>query len=190
MRNIYADIKTLLLTQLHCKTVDPATKYLGIRITRDRSERAIYLDQEEYIATLLVKYGMAEASNTKTPMNEWCKLTKVFNTGPGLSAIIHWTEMIKLFRNHNGRPVSVMEDNQQCIRWIETDMINVHNRAVEVKYHRRRQYFKDGWFKVIFTSTNNMITDALGRILLEIFRDQINVVPIEHDHYPTIVSSH
>ena len=50
-----------------------------------------------------------------------------------------------------------MKDNQQCIRWVETDMINVRNRAVEVKYHKLRQYFKDGWFKVIFTPTNNMI---------------------------------
>lgn len=48
-----------------------------MRITRDRSERTIYLDKEEYIATILVKYGMTEASSTKTPITEGCKLTKV-----------------------------------------------------------------------------------------------------------------
>ena len=101
----------------------------------------------------------------------------------GLNAIIHWTEFVDLVKLCNQRPVTVMEDNQQCIRWAETDMINVRNRAVEVKYHRLRHYYKTGWFKIVYTPTANMVADILtkplGKVLIDKFRPQLNVVPVD-----------
>ena len=306
-------LKSVLINDLHCKTVDDGKQYLGMRITRDRPRCTIYLDQEEYIKNLLLKYGMDNCKPISTPMEPGLHLPKVSETqdrkafdftsciptvlyistrtrpdisfaigilcrhlknyGPehiaaakhllrylqgtkhfrfklgkvysesedkyhmtvfvdadhansdietrksttgyavyigtdllewmsrlqdiiassstyaeyialhtSLSAIIHWTELAQLLRVHNSRPVSVMEDNLQCIRWAETDMINVRNRAVEVKYHRLRHYYKAKWFKIIYTPTENMIADMftkpLTKILFEDFRNQINVRPM------------
>ena len=306
-------LKSVLINDLHCKTVDDGEQYLGMRITRDRPRCTIYLDQEEYIKNLLLKYGMDNCKPISTPMEPGLHLPKVSETqdrkafdftsciptvlyistrtrpdisfaigilcrhlknyGPehiaaakhllrylqgtkhfrfklgkvysesedkyhmtvfvdadhansdietrksttgyavyigtdllewmsrlqdiiassstyaeyialhtSLSAIIHWTELAQLLRVHNSRPVSVMEDNLQCIRWAETDMINVRNRTVEVKYHRLRHYYKAKWFKIIYTPTENMIADMftkpLTKILFEDFRNQINVRPM------------
>ena len=306
-------LKSLLKDELHCKTVDDAKLYLGMRITRNRSQRSVYLDQEEYITNLLSKYGMENCKPISTPMEPGLHLPKINETpdreifdyasciptvlyistrtrpdisfaigilcrhlknyGPehiaaakhllrylqgtkhfrfrlgkiysekedkyhmtifvdadhansdvetrksttgyavyigtdllewmsrlqdiiassstyaeyialhtSLTAIIHWTELNQILKIHNSRPVSVMEDNLQCIRWAETDMINVRNRAVEVKYHRLRHYYKAKWFKIIYTPTESMVADMftkpLTKILFEDFRNQINVRPM------------
>ena len=83
----------------------------------------------------------------------------------GLSAIIHWTEFCRLKKVHNNKPTTIFEDNQQCIRWSVTDMINSKNRAVEIKYHRIRHYVKEKWIRMIYTPTEDMVADILTKPL-------------------------
>src|SRR5258708_21017846 len=48
------------------KNLGPVTKLLGIRITRDRRTRELWLDQEQYLVQVLKKFGMATAKYKKT----------------------------------------------------------------------------------------------------------------------------
>jgi hypothetical protein len=58
------------------KNLGPVTKLLGIRITRDRRTRELWLDQEQYLVQVLKKFGMDTAKYKKrgTPMRDYEKL--------------------------------------------------------------------------------------------------------------------
>jgi len=47
------------------KNLGDATKLLGIRITRNRKTREIWLDREQYLQGILAKFGMSEAKYKK-----------------------------------------------------------------------------------------------------------------------------
>ena len=55
------------------KNLGDVTKLLGIRITRDRKAREIHLDQQQYLQSVLAKFGMSEAKYKKrgTPMRDY-----------------------------------------------------------------------------------------------------------------------
>ena len=55
------------------KNLGDATKLLGIRITRNREAREIYLDQQQYLHGVLAKFGMSEAKYKKrgTPIRDY-----------------------------------------------------------------------------------------------------------------------
>ena len=46
----------------------PASHFLGVRITRDRNSRLIYLSQGAYFARILEKFGLGECRPVNTPM--------------------------------------------------------------------------------------------------------------------------
>lgn len=48
---------------------------VGIRITRDRPARTIYLDQTAYINAILARFGMADCTPVSTPMNHKDRLS-------------------------------------------------------------------------------------------------------------------
>ena len=50
------------------KDLGAATLYLGIRITRDRKQRSIWIDQEDYIHNALTRFNLLNANDTKTPL--------------------------------------------------------------------------------------------------------------------------
>ena len=52
------------------KDLGAATLYLGIRITRDRKQRSIWIDQEDYIHNALTRFNLLNANDTKTPLPE------------------------------------------------------------------------------------------------------------------------
>ena len=52
------------------KDLGAATSYLGIRITRDRKRRSIWIDQEDYIHNALTRFNLLNANDTKTPLPE------------------------------------------------------------------------------------------------------------------------
>jgi hypothetical protein len=47
----------ILSERFNTKNLGEISKILGVRITRDRSNRTIYLDQEQYLNDVLTKYG-------------------------------------------------------------------------------------------------------------------------------------
>lgn len=47
-----------------------ATMFLGIRITRDRSQRKLWLDQQSYVLELLDAYNMSAAPPTRIPLSK------------------------------------------------------------------------------------------------------------------------
>ena len=298
-------VKKMLRDKLHCNSIAEATEFLSIRITRDRKQKVIYIDQEAQIDKVLTKYQMTDCKPKDTPMELGCQLSKqqecttefnyqscipsllyvVMGTRPdiahavgvlcrhvknpgephakaakrvlrylkgtkglrlkiggtrtgthvelfadsdhasndpdnrksttglalyigediiewmsrlqeiiassttfaeyialhtGLTGIIHWTEFLQLLNMHDGKPATVHEDNQQCIRWAETNMINQRNRAVEIKYHRIREYVNNGLMKMKYIETEKQIADILtkplGREVFQRHRDMLNVV--------------
>ena len=62
------DIKHQLGELYHMKDLEPASSYLGIRITRDRRNHVIWIDQEAYIENVMKRFGLQDANNTKTPL--------------------------------------------------------------------------------------------------------------------------
>ena len=50
------------------KDFGPASSYLGIRITRDRNTKAIWIDQQAYIENALKRFKLQDENNTKTPL--------------------------------------------------------------------------------------------------------------------------
>lgn len=50
--------------------------YLGIRIARDRAHRAIFLDQQRYVESVLVRFNMHECHPVKTPFASGTDLVK------------------------------------------------------------------------------------------------------------------
>jgi hypothetical protein len=59
--------KAILMRRYKIKDTGDAKSLLGMRITRDRSLRIIYLDQSAYIARLLADYGATSARPKHTP---------------------------------------------------------------------------------------------------------------------------
>ncbi|KAF7564387.1 uncharacterized protein PtrM4_152160, partial [Pyrenophora tritici-repentis] len=51
----------MLLTRFNSKNLGEIRKILGVRVTRDRANKAIYLDQQQYLETVLDKYGITSA---------------------------------------------------------------------------------------------------------------------------------
>ena len=61
------------------KDLGAAQSYLGIRITRDRAHRRIWIDQEAYIDSALSRFHLMDANDTKTPLPTGVHLTKSEN---------------------------------------------------------------------------------------------------------------
>ena len=72
-------IKKKLGEAYHMKDLGAAQSYLGIRITRDRAHRRIWIDQEAYIDSALSQFCLMDANDTKTPLPAGVHLTKSEN---------------------------------------------------------------------------------------------------------------
>ena len=64
------------------KDLEAATSYLGIRITRDRKRRSIWIDQEDYIHNALTCFNLLNANDTKTPLPEGVHLVAATEPTP------------------------------------------------------------------------------------------------------------
>ncbi|KAI0993939.1 hypothetical protein K3495_g14245 [Podosphaera aphanis] len=51
--------------RFNAKNLGEIKKVLGVRVTRDREDKTIYLDQEQYITGVLDRFGITEAQNKK-----------------------------------------------------------------------------------------------------------------------------
>ena len=63
---LISDMKKLM-EKYGIPTIEDAKMVLGMRITRDRMRRTLYLDQELYITRLLEQYGMVDCATARTP---------------------------------------------------------------------------------------------------------------------------
>ena len=70
------DIKRQLSKLYQMKDLGPASSYLGIRITRDRNTRAIWIDQQAYIENTLKRFELQDTNSTKTPLPAGIHLEK------------------------------------------------------------------------------------------------------------------
>ena len=64
------------------KDLGAATSYLGIRITRDRKRRSIWIDQEDYIHNALTRFNLLNTNDTKTPLPEGVHLVTATEPTP------------------------------------------------------------------------------------------------------------
>ena len=62
------DIKHQLGKLYQMKDLRPTSSYLGIRITRDRNTRAIWINQQAYIENALKRFELLDANSTNTPL--------------------------------------------------------------------------------------------------------------------------
>jgi hypothetical protein len=65
-----------LYGRFNAKNLGEIHKILGVRVSRDRQSRSLYLDQEQYLRTVLEKFGLREKANKdkKIPMADYKQL--------------------------------------------------------------------------------------------------------------------
>lgn len=61
-------VKKALSKQYKMTDLGSVQRFLGLRITRDRSTRMIDIDQEEYIQSVLERFQMADCKPSRTPL--------------------------------------------------------------------------------------------------------------------------
>ena len=65
-----------LQNRFKVKDLGEATYCLGMRITRDRKERKLWIDHENYINKILSRFNMEDCKSVLTPMDRNQKLSK------------------------------------------------------------------------------------------------------------------
>jgi hypothetical protein len=70
-----SSLKKNLGQNFDMKDLGDAKHILGMRITRDRSKRCIYLSQAEYISKVLKRFNMESAKPLSTPLPTYVKLS-------------------------------------------------------------------------------------------------------------------
>ena len=74
--NMMSKTKSFLSSRFEMKDIGPAIYVLGIKITRDRNTKLLYLDQENYLEKVLKKINMAESKALSTPISKGTILSK------------------------------------------------------------------------------------------------------------------
>jgi Reverse transcriptase (RNA-dependent DNA polymerase) len=69
-------LKNQLSERFAMKYLGEARNILGVRITQDKKNKKVYLDQEDYIEMVLNKFGMKDCNPAKTPLELGSKLSK------------------------------------------------------------------------------------------------------------------
>lgn len=64
------EVKKALMDRLKMKDLGQAHYILGMKITRDRKNGIIYLDQEKYIKNMLERFNMTDCKPVSTPMDQ------------------------------------------------------------------------------------------------------------------------
>src|ERR1700759_834559 len=69
-------LKESLHSEYEMKDLGEAKFVLGIEIERDRANRVIYLNQQQYVENVLERFNMSDCKPVATPMEANVKLTK------------------------------------------------------------------------------------------------------------------
>ena len=68
-------IRSLLHEEFEMTDLGPLTVYLGIEIRRNRQLRSLHVSQQQYIRTILDRFGMSTATTISTPADPHVRLT-------------------------------------------------------------------------------------------------------------------
>jgi hypothetical protein len=68
--------KSYLGSKFEMKDMGEASYVLGIKITRDRNSKLLYLDQENYLDKIFKRFNMLECNPVSTPVSKGTVLTK------------------------------------------------------------------------------------------------------------------
>lgn len=69
-------IKKILAERFQMRDLGPATNFLGMRITRDRSKNLLEIDQQAYTEGILSRFNMHNSKPHRTPLPEGIHLEK------------------------------------------------------------------------------------------------------------------
>jgi hypothetical protein len=69
-------MKKMLMSEFKCKDLGEVHYLLGLKITRNRSERQLFISQETYTKSVLEKFGMANCNKSDTPCDSNVQLSK------------------------------------------------------------------------------------------------------------------
>uniref|UniRef100_A0A2N9HJG1 Reverse transcriptase Ty1/copia-type domain-containing protein n=1 Tax=Fagus sylvatica TaxID=28930 RepID=A0A2N9HJG1_FAGSY len=97
--NMMKETKFCLGSKFEMKDMGPANYVLGIRISRDRDSKLIYLDQENYLEKVLKRFKMEDCRPVSTPVSKGTILNKRlvsrYQSNPGKA---HWQAVKRIFR--------------------------------------------------------------------------------------------
>jgi len=68
-------IRSLLHEEFEITDLGPLTVFLGIEIRRNRQLRSLHISQQQYIQTILMRFGMSNAAIISTPADPLVHLT-------------------------------------------------------------------------------------------------------------------
>ena len=71
-------LKERLFKSFDMKDLGPAKQMLGMRITRDRKAKKLWLSQEKYVERVLERFNMKDAKSVSTPLANHFKLSRSF----------------------------------------------------------------------------------------------------------------
>ena len=69
-------LKERLFKSFDMKDLGPAKQMLGMRITRDRKAKKLWLSQEKYVERVLERFNMKDAKSVSTPLANHFKLSR------------------------------------------------------------------------------------------------------------------
>lgn len=69
-------MKKLLADKFQMRDLGPASSFLGMRITRDRSKKLLTIDQQNYTESIISRFQMDNAKPRRTPLPEGIHLQK------------------------------------------------------------------------------------------------------------------
>ena len=70
-------LKERLFKSFDMKDLGPAKQMLGMRITRDRKAKKLWLSQEKYVERVLERFNMKNAKSVSTPLANHFKLSRI-----------------------------------------------------------------------------------------------------------------
>ena len=74
--NTMRKLKKMLMSEFKCKDLGEVHYLLGLKITRNRNERQLFISQETYTKSVLEKFGMASCNRCDTPCDTNVQLSK------------------------------------------------------------------------------------------------------------------
>ena len=68
------ETRNILMKEFEIKELGPAQLFLGLQITRNRTDRTVYLTQEGYVDKILAKFGKTDLNPVTTPYRHGLEL--------------------------------------------------------------------------------------------------------------------
>lgn len=76
--------------------------------------------------------------------------------------------LLKDFQHNNQLPITMYEDNQSCLKILETRRFSNRTKHIDVKHHYVNALYEDGTIKFVYCPTEHMLADMMTKPLKEI----------------------